>query len=346
MKKTISLIAFMTLIFSFHLTPKAATPVFTDISGSPMKNYIEELANAKIISGAGGKFYPKNNITRAEFAKILALSMELELDSSYSKNFKDVPTWAKPYVGALVKSHITKGKTPTRFGSGENLTRQDMTVFFIRATGLEGLVESIEFEPNFADYRLISPSFQSHIAFAKEIGFITGAGNYFYPNSHATREAVAKLAYLFSFEGHKYFENSLNIVIPTFMDEEIEYVTLLEGEESVEIELSTGEYQTYDLNTFLPYLQQKAIYQSFEYVNGFDWNDMSSSDKTEVVQFFLDFWKNPYSSYTVEKDEASAKQILLNRLNNYYINNTNNRDNLLRTIVWDAVDEQIIVYKN
>ena len=75
-KMTVLRLAF-TMVLGLYSSPSAsASATFRDTDGSPMKFYIEELAKNNVIYGyADGTFRPKDNLTRAQFAKMLALAM-------------------------------------------------------------------------------------------------------------------------------------------------------------------------------------------------------------------------------------------------------------------------------
>lgn len=78
---------------------------------------------------------PKGTLTRAEMAKIVALSYGYEKTTSNLSHFKDVKkdAWYAPYIGALVENGITGGTTDTTFSSGKEIKRQELAAFLDRA---------------------------------------------------------------------------------------------------------------------------------------------------------------------------------------------------------------------
>ena len=344
MKKFFAFLLSLTMLFSLLGNSSATASVtFKDIDSSPMKFYIEELAKNKVISGyADGTFRPKEKLTRAQFAKMLALAMELPLDVKAAAPFTDLADWSRPYVGALVTAEITYGKSKTLFGANTLITRQEMAVMFVRAMGLEEFVSLLEFDPAFSDFHKVSSWAQPHVAFLKDIGFIEGNGQYYFPQDPTTREAFAKLTYRFKMEEDKYFERALNRIILEMAEEAID-VTLID-EETIEVTYDGGEVVAYDIAYYLEGLYMTFQYESLAYLDGFMWQQMNSAEKKEIIMFTISYWDSEYSEYILKKSPEQAYSILLNRLNTYYVNSINNRDDLLRTIMWSAVDTYTIEY--
>ena len=80
---------------------------------------INALVEKNIINGfSATKFGSDENLTRNQMAKIIANAGQLEIDeTSKVTQFKDVNANFAPFVEALVKSGITKGKTNDAYGS-------------------------------------------------------------------------------------------------------------------------------------------------------------------------------------------------------------------------------------
>ncbi|KYD16951.1 Ig-like domain-containing protein [Saccharococcus caldoxylosilyticus] len=109
---------------------------FTDVPKDRAK-YVNALVEAGVLSGkAPGKFGSYDKLTRVEMAKIIANAYNLKGDD-VTLPFTDVnDTWA-PYVKALYKYEVTKGKTETSFGAYQNITRGDFAVFVYRAANVD-----------------------------------------------------------------------------------------------------------------------------------------------------------------------------------------------------------------
>ncbi|OQP01047.1 hypothetical protein B1689_06280 [Geobacillus sp. 44C] len=108
---------------------------FTDVPKDRAK-YVNALVEAGVLNGkAPGKFGAYDPLTRVEMAKIIANAYNLKADD-VKLPFTDVnDTWA-PYVKALYKYEVTKGKTETSFGAYQNITRGDFAQFVYRAANV------------------------------------------------------------------------------------------------------------------------------------------------------------------------------------------------------------------
>jgi S-layer homology domain len=105
---------------------------FTDVPKDRAK-YVNALVEAGVLNGkAADKFGSYDNLTRVEMAKIIANAYNLKGDD-VTLPFTDVnDTWA-PFVKALYKYEVTKGKPGNKFGAYENITRGDFAQFVYRA---------------------------------------------------------------------------------------------------------------------------------------------------------------------------------------------------------------------
>lgn len=217
MKKSLLSLLIFALVFTMAAPAFAATGAavkLSDISNSYAKEEIEALVEAGIIGGyADGTFKPANSITRAEFAKILALVLDLEEDAAAASVFTDVPAWAKGYVGALVNAELTTGVTATTYGSNQNISREQLATFFVRAWDLEEAAEEVNLTPKFNDADKVAPYAKANVALAGEIGFINGLPNgNFDPKGNAQRQAVARLAYEFYTNSEEYLAAAEEVI--------------------------------------------------------------------------------------------------------------------------------------
>ncbi|MBE1444790.1 S-layer homology domain-containing protein [Paenibacillus sp. OAS669] len=177
----------------------SAAASFNDIDGSYAKNAIMELANQGIVTGVEDhKFYPALTITRQDFAIILAKTLQLDVSNPpATPTFKDVPpsSYAYSYVEAAVKAGLIQGTGNNLFGTGQNLSRQDMAVMFVRALGANPNPNGKAGALKFADSNQIADYAKESIAAAVEYGLITGEDyNVFNPDAKADRQAVALVA--------------------------------------------------------------------------------------------------------------------------------------------------------
>jgi hypothetical protein len=134
---------------------------FTDVPKDRAK-YVNALVEAGILNGkAPGKFGAYDKLTRVEMAKIIANAYKLKADD-VELPFTDVnDTWA-PYVKALYKYGVTKGKTETSFGAYVNITRGEFALFVYRA-------KDVNVAPQVVEVKAIN-STQAVVTFSTEIG--------------------------------------------------------------------------------------------------------------------------------------------------------------------------------
>ncbi|EGG36787.1 S-layer homology domain-containing protein [Paenibacillus sp. HGF5] len=178
----------------------AAPTSLTDISNSYAKDAILELVDKGIINGKGnGTFDPTGKIYRQDFAIILAKALSLDVTSAPpSPTFSDIPAthYSYKFVEAAVKAGLIKGQGNGEFGLGENLSRQDMAVLFIRALGVDAIGKAAELgNLNFSDAASISNYAKDAVAAAVELKLLNGlTDGSFNPAGSADRQSVALVA--------------------------------------------------------------------------------------------------------------------------------------------------------
>lgn len=169
---------------------------FSDVNGWE-KEYVYYLAERKILNGkADGQFKPADNITRAEFVKILAAVSGQDVSKSTGTSFLDVnaASWYAPYVEWAYKNGIVKGSNGN-FKPSANITRQDMAVMIENFSKyMSKTVPSMEAGKTFADDSRIASYAKDAVASLQKAGIISGDVNgKFLPQSSATRAQAAKM---------------------------------------------------------------------------------------------------------------------------------------------------------
>ncbi|WCN37309.1 IPT/TIG domain-containing protein [Aneurinibacillus uraniidurans] len=213
-KNIINVVTTVTLLSSFTLPVQAATS-FVDIDNSYAKDAIQKLVNEGILNGIGeGKFSPTGTITRQDFAIVLAKALNLDTNHVPSTpTFSDIPPnhYAFKYIEAAVKAGLIKGNEDGTFGNGQNLSRQDMAVIFVRALGVDATGKAANLK--FSDAASISDYAKDAVAYAVELGLLVGdSENSFNPKGIADRQAVALVTskFLKAVEKHKAPDNPNN----------------------------------------------------------------------------------------------------------------------------------------
>lgn len=112
-------------------TANAPSSHFMDLNDRQLGS-VNALYHAGILSGKSKtSFAPDDEITRVELAKILTKAFGLKSENNPTK-FKDVNSNWAPYVSALVKQGIVKGKSATEFGATHAVTRGEFALFVYR----------------------------------------------------------------------------------------------------------------------------------------------------------------------------------------------------------------------
>lgn len=118
--------------------------VFPDVGdGHPYRTAIEGMYDLGIISGYGsGLFGPDDSVKRAQFAKMIVGTMDLEVHEGMASPFTDLganPTgdlYPHEYVAAAFANGITNGITSTTFGPYVPITRAQVVTMIVRAVGM------------------------------------------------------------------------------------------------------------------------------------------------------------------------------------------------------------------
>ena len=181
------------------------TAVYNDVTFSDISNVkwakeaIEYLAARGVISGPGdGTFRPNDNVTRAEFIKMLMMALELE-DEEAVCTFSDVNegAWYYKPIATAQKLGIVKGKGDGTFGVNDEILRQDMTVMTYRTEQLLDidLDDDVNVEP-FTDEAEISSYAKEAVTAMQRAGIINGIGDgSFAPKNSVTRAEAAVIIY-------------------------------------------------------------------------------------------------------------------------------------------------------
>ncbi|MBD3921891.1 S-layer homology domain-containing protein [Paenibacillus sp. PR3] len=121
------------------------TANFQDLAGidAALKAKIDALLSKGVFDGVSNdNFGIDQNMTRAQFAKVLTLIYGVNIDSSVkSSSFADVGTgpntsgWAIPYIEAAKKAGLLNGRTDGTFDPGNTVTMGEFAVGLLRGLG-------------------------------------------------------------------------------------------------------------------------------------------------------------------------------------------------------------------
>lgn len=124
--------------------PAVRRAAFQDTTGHWAEREIGIAYSHGIVNGldaAATRFAPGENVTRAEFAAMLARTLGLEPDAgTAAAQFRDVPrgAWYAGVVGAAWKAGIVKGTMDRTFTPGAAITRLELAVMVGRALKAQG----------------------------------------------------------------------------------------------------------------------------------------------------------------------------------------------------------------
>lgn len=156
------------------------------------------LANKGIISGRSeGIFAPNDNITRAEYCRILVGAIGKSNDSA-NVEFADVPTEAWFYHDVAVASSlgIVSGYGDGNFGPYDQITRQDMALMTYKAAQVMNKDLSAKRTLSFADAGQIADYAKTAVQTLADASIINGVSDTeFAPVANATRAQAAKILY-------------------------------------------------------------------------------------------------------------------------------------------------------
>lgn len=172
--------------------------IFSDLSNVKWaEESILELYKKGIVTGTGEKkFDPNGLVTREQFAKMIVMAFGM-YDETAVCSFDDIQNgaWYGAYVASAVNSGIVFGIDTGIFGTGKNITREDMAVMAYRAAMKTGKISDAEGK-KFEDDYLISEYAKAAVYALKANGVMSGKGEgNFEPKAYATRAEAARMIY-------------------------------------------------------------------------------------------------------------------------------------------------------
>ncbi|RAN85408.1 S-layer homology domain-containing protein [Bacillus sp. SRB_331] len=170
----------------------AAGKSFPDVEpGSWSAEYIDYLVAKKAIEGKpDGTFAPAEAIDRASAAKIMAITLGLEVKEGAKPSFKDAQdSWAAKYIAAVEQAGVVQGDESGKFNPNNQIDRASMATMIVKAYKLESKVSG-ELETKFPDLDKHWGKKAANILVALDI--TNGTGNGWEPDKSVTRAEAAK----------------------------------------------------------------------------------------------------------------------------------------------------------
>ncbi|WP_458124311.1 S-layer homology domain-containing protein [Paenibacillus sp. Z3-2] len=159
---------------------------------------IKELSAKWIINAPNGSYYrPNENISRAEFAELVARGLGLNGVPTAASRFRDVRSGSmtSAYIGAAAEAGIITGNTDGTFKPDRPITREQMALMMVRAMNYGGKTVSLQSSAastlsKFKDSNKIQS--KDSVAKAVQEGIIQGmTARTFEPQGNATRAQAA-----------------------------------------------------------------------------------------------------------------------------------------------------------
>ncbi len=177
-------------IASYTLTVTTADQ-FSDVDTNDwFYNNVMRAVELGILSGyTDGTFKPMNNITRRDFAIMLAQSLGHDNDEKATSPFKDVADtdYGVSSIAYLYENEITVGDSNGNFNPDANITRQEAAIMLVKAFEATGTSSDL-----YADDAQIASWAKSFVYTAKAAGLMKGDDhNEFNPTDRLTRAEAA-----------------------------------------------------------------------------------------------------------------------------------------------------------
>ncbi|OPX91117.1 MAG: Chitinase A1 precursor [Pelotomaculum sp. PtaB.Bin013] len=162
---------------------------------------IKNMRKLGVICGdPDGNFYPERTVTRAEFAKMLVLSLNLPLDQGTVQTFTDIPAnfWGYKYIEAA-QNYLTgylNSNGQLSYQPQAPAVREDIIVALVKGLGLGSEQPDYSVLSNFVDADQISNNLKGYVAIAVKHNLVKGSlglnGQYYLnPQGKLTRAEAA-----------------------------------------------------------------------------------------------------------------------------------------------------------
>lgn len=174
------------------LKPEEPVAPFNDVT--EFTEEIESLFKAGIINGTGnGQFKPNSNITRAEFAVMIARALNIEPNNATT--FTDVKgKWFEKEVQALKEAGIINGVTATTFAPEAAVTREQAATMIVKALQHKGYKTTTSASDlSFTDASKVSPYAKQALAELQANEIMVGNNGVIDPAGNLTRGQMAKV---------------------------------------------------------------------------------------------------------------------------------------------------------
>lgn len=157
---------------------------------------VREAVEAGIVQGSGpsGYFDPQRDVTRAEFAAMLARATGLAIEQPYNSVYTDVMNtqWYAAPIMAATRAGLVQGGSKGMFKPNASMTRQEMAAMLGRAFGFaDAAIVEGDLLPD--DLVRVAPWAEKSVVYFYNQDLLPGAKGNFYPEAAVTRELALVL---------------------------------------------------------------------------------------------------------------------------------------------------------
>ncbi|MBL0386290.1 S-layer homology domain-containing protein [Tumebacillus sp. ITR2] len=158
----------------------------TDIKDHWAEKALTQFADRGLLDIQDGKAYPNNEISRAEYIRLLT-NFRVGLSTTDKPTFEDVPTNSKYFNSietAVFLGWIAKDKT---FRPDDKISRQEAASILTRVLGYQDLAKHTEiFALPYSDGGQVASYAKGSVAILTGLGVMTGSANEFRPTGDIT----------------------------------------------------------------------------------------------------------------------------------------------------------------
>ncbi|BBH23890.1 hypothetical protein Back11_52350 [Paenibacillus baekrokdamisoli] len=187
MKKSLSLLVAIAMVFSMFASVAFAADATTTATEKTTQQKFDELKAAGVFTGyPGGGAGLENEMTRAEFAKVLAKIANLKDNAAAAKNYSDVSKthWAVGQIGSVTEAGFMTGVGASKFAPTGKVTLEQVAKIATLVGGIPQLDKAVTGK--------VSPWAKGYVAAAIEAGLLPEAPSY---QVNAKRGALVDVAY-------------------------------------------------------------------------------------------------------------------------------------------------------
>jgi hypothetical protein len=168
--------------------------VFSDISSSYAREYINKLARRGIISGyADNTYRPSLSTKRGDFAIVIAKLMNYS--GVASVDFSDVPalSYYANYIALTTKNNSMIGYGNGTFKPEKTLSREEMFVIIAKISGADVANADTSVLNRFADGNKVADWAKPYASALVQSGIVNGDNGSLRPQDNITRAEMAVL---------------------------------------------------------------------------------------------------------------------------------------------------------